>query len=170
MKETMHMPTSAKPIPEGFHTVTPSLVVQGAAKAIDFYKKALGAEELVRMPGPDGKIMHAELKIGDSIIFISDEFPGMGVSKSPQTLGGCTGVLNLYVNDVDKTFQQAISAGGKESMPVTDQFWGDRYGSFVDPFGHAWGVGTHKEDLTAQEMQERMEDFMAKMAQQKKTA
>lgn len=164
------MTISAKPIPEGFHAVTPSLTVRGAAQAIDFYKKALGAEELVRMPGPEGKIMHAELKIGDSIIFLSDEFPGMGVSKSPQTLGGCTGTLNLYVNDVDQIFKQAIAAGGKETMPVADQFWGDRYGTFVDPFGFAWGVGTHKEDLTAEEMNQRMQDFMASMAQKQKTA
>lgn len=161
------MTTSAKPIPEGFHSVTPSLTVRGASQAIDFYKKALGAQELVRMPGPDGTIMHAELKIGDSIIFISDEAPGRGVNKSPQTLGGCTGSLNIYVANVDETFKQAIAAGGKETMPVADQFWGDRYGSFVDPFGHTWGVGTHKEDLNAQEMQERMQAFFKSMAQQK---
>lgn len=163
------MPTPT-PIPDGFHTVTPSLTVRGAAQAIDFYKKALGAQELVRMPGPEGKIMHAELKIGDSVIFLADEFPGMGVSKSPQTLGGCSGTLNLYVNDVDQVFKQAISAGGKETMPVADQFWGDRYGTFVDPFGFAWGVATHKEDLTAEQMKKRMEDFMASMAQKQKTA
>jgi PhnB protein len=161
------MTISAKPIPEGFHSVTPSLVVRGAAQAIDFYKKALGAEELVRMPGADGTIMHAELKIGDSIIFISDEAPGRGVTKSPQTLGGCTGALNIYVANVDQVFKQAIAAGGKEAMPVADQFWGDRYGTFVDPFGHSWGVATHKEDLTAQEMQKRMQDFFNSMAKQK---
>ena len=161
------MPTSAKPIPEGFHTVTPSLVVQDAARAIDFYKKALNAQEISRMAGPDGKIMHAELKIGDSIIFLSDEFPGMGATKSPQTLGGCTGSLNIYVNNVDDVFKQAISAGGKESMPVADMFWGDRYGSFTDPFGHVWGVGTHKEDLTAKEVEQRAKDFFASMAQRK---
>lgn len=161
------MPTSAKPIPEGFHTVTPSLTVRGAAQAIDFYKKAFGAQELVRMPGPDGKIMHAELKIGDSIIFLSDEMPGMGASKAPQTVGACTGAINLYVNNVDDVFKQAIAAGGKEVMPVADQFWGDRYGNFVDPFGHVWGVGTHKEDLTAEQMQQRMQDFFASMAKQK---
>lgn len=161
------MPTSAKPIPEGFHTVTPSLVVQDAARAIDFYKKALNAQEISRMAGPDGKIMHAELKIGDSIIFLSDEFPGMGATKSPQTLGGCTGSLNIYVNNVDDVFKQAISAGGKETMPVADMFWGDRYGSFTDPFGHVWGVGTHKEDLTAKEVEQRAKDFFASMAQRK---
>lgn len=161
------MPTSAKPIPEGFHTVTPSLVVQDAARAIDFYKKALNAQEISRMAGPDGKIMHAELKIGDSIIFLSDEFPGMGATKSPQTLGGCTGSLNIYVNNVDDVFKQAIAAGGKEAMPVADMFWGDRYGSFTDPFGHVWGVGTHKEDLTAKEVEQRAKDFFASMAQRK---
>jgi PhnB protein len=161
------MTTAKKPIPEGFHSVTPGLVVRGAAQAIDFYKKALGAQELVRMPGADGTIMHAELKIGDSVIFISDEVPGKGVTRSPQTLGGCTGTLNIYVPNVDQVFKQAIAAGGKESMPVADQFWGDRYGTFTDPFGHSWGVATHKEDLTAEEMQQRMQEFFAGMAKQK---
>lgn len=160
------MPASVKPIPEGFHTVTPSLVLRDAAKAIDFYKKALGAEELVRMPSPDGKILHAELKIGDSIIFLSDEMPH-SAAKSPQTLGGVTGVLNLYVEDVDKSFQQALDAGAKVAMPVADQFWGDRYGSLTDPFGYTWGLGTHKEDLNPQQMQERMKTFFAQMAQRK---
>jgi PhnB protein len=164
------MAISQKPVPEGFHTVTPSLVVRDAAKAIDFYKKALGAQELMRMPGPDGKIMHAELKIGDSIIFLSDENPQMGNVKSPQTLGGCTGVLNLYVPNVDERFKQAIASGGKESMPVADQFWGDRYGSFVDPFGYTWGVATHKEDLNPQEIGERAQEFFASMERQRKTA
>jgi PhnB protein len=164
------MAISQKPVPEGFHTVTPSLVVRDAAKAIDFYKKALGAQELMRMPGPDGKIMHAEFKIGDSIIFIADENPQMGNVKSPQTLGGCTCVLNVYVPNVDELFKQAISAGGKESMPVADQFWGDRYGSFVDPFGYSWGVATHKEDLKPQEVEERAQEFFASMERQRKTA
>jgi PhnB protein len=163
------MTASSNPVPKGFHTVTPSLIVRGAAEAIEFYKKALGAEELMRMTGPDGKIGHAELKIGDSVIFISDEFPNMGVARSPQTLGGCTGTLNLYVRDVDATFKQAVSAGGKTTMPVADMFWGDRYGTFSDPFGHHWGLGTHKEDLTAEEIDERAKAFYASMAQ-KKTA
>jgi PhnB protein len=163
------MTASSNPIPKGFHTVTPSLIVRDAAKAIEFYKKALGAEELMRMTGPDGKIGHAELKIGDSIIFLSDEFPNMGVARSPQTLGGCTGTLNLYVPDVDTTFQKAVSAGGKTAMPVADMFWGDRYGTFIDPFGHHWGLGTHKEDLTPQEIDQRAKEFYASMAQ-KKTA
>ncbi len=162
------MAISSKPVPEGFHTVTPSLIVRGAADAIEFYKKAFGAQELMRMAAPEGRIGHAELKIGDSIIFLADEFPNMG-SKSPQTLGGSTGTLNIYVKDVDTTFQQAIAAGGKATMPVADMFWGDRYGTFVDPFGHSWGVGTHKEDLTPQEIEERAQAFYASMAA-KKTA
>ena len=164
------MTTSVKPIPEGLHTVTASLVVRDAAKAIEFYKKALGAQERLRMPSPDGKIMHAELKIGDSVIFISDENPQMGNIKSPQTLGGCTGSLNVFVPDVDELFKQALAAGGKEAMPVADQFWGDRYGSFIDPFGYSWGIGTHKEDLTPKELGERAQQFFASMATQRKTA
>lgn len=163
------MAVSTKPIPEGFHTVTPALVVRDAAKAIDFYKRALGAQELVRMPGPDGKIMHAELKIGDSVIFLSEEMPMPGAVKSPQALGGSTCTLNVYVPNVDEQFKQAIAAGAKESMPVADQFWGDRYGSLVDPFGHSWGLATHKEDLSPKEMGERAQQFFASMAQ-KKTA
>ena len=163
------MATTVKPIPEGFHTVTPSLIVKDAAKAIDFYKRALGAQELVRMPGPDGKIMHAELKIGDSIVFLGEENPQMKV-KSPETLGGCTGTLHIYVADVDEQFRQAINAGGRESMPVADQFWGDRYGTFVDPFGYSWGIGTHKEDLTPEQMNKRTQEFFANMAAQRKTA
>jgi PhnB protein len=162
------MATNVKPIPEGFHSVTPSLVVRGAAQAIDFYKKALGAQELMRMPGPDGKIMHAELKIGDSVIFLSDEVHGMGLCKSPQTLGGCSGTLNVYVPDVDRVFKQALDAGGKQAMPVEDMFWGDRYGTLTDPYGYVWGIATHKENLSGQEVQERAKEFFATMA--KKTA
>jgi PhnB protein len=161
------MTTSARPIPEGFHTVTPGLVVRDAAKAIEFYKKALGAQELMRMPGPDGKIMHAELKIGDSVVFIADENPQMGNIKSPQTLGGCTAVLNIYVPNVDELFKQAVAAGGKEFMPVADQFWGDRYGSFVDPLGYSWGVATHKEDLSPKEMGERAQEFFSSATKRK---
>ena len=163
------MTTAKKPIPEGFHSVTPAIVVKDAAKAIDFYKKALGAQELVRMPGPDGKIMHAEIKIGDSIIFLGEEMPMPGNIRSPQTLGGSTCTLNVYVPNVDEQFKQALAAGGKESMPVADQFWGDRYGTLTDPFGYTWGIATHKEDLSPEEMKVRMEEFFASMAQ-KKTA
>ncbi len=160
------MPVSK--IPKGFHSVTPSLVVRGAAQAIDFYKKALGAQELMRMAGPDGKIGHAELKIGDSIIFVTDESPQMG-TKSPQTLGGNAGSLYLYVEDVDNAFRRAVDAGGKTTMPVSDMFWGDRFGSFVDPFGHSWGLSTHTQDLSEPEIEKRAADFYAQMAQ-KKTA
>ena len=160
------MARAAKPIPQGFHTVTPSLVVQNAAKAIDFYKKALGAQERTRMASPDGKISHAELQIGDSIVFLSDEMPNLG-SKSPQSVGTNTGGLFLYVEDVDRDFKRAVDAGGKSTMPVADMFWGDRYGTFVDPFGHTWSLATRKEDLTQREMEERAKDYYAQMAQKK---
>jgi len=157
-------------IPAGYHTVTPSLFVRNGAEAIDFYKQALGAEERSRMAGPDGKIGHAELKIGDSIIFLSDENPTFG-TKSPQSLGGISGALYLYVEDVDKAFQRAIDAGGKVKMPVADMFWGDRAGNFVDPYGHSWTLSTHTQDLTAQELEEGAKKFYAQMAQgQKKSA
>jgi len=165
------MKKSTQPIPPGFHTVTPSLIVRNAAEAIEFYKKALGAQELMRMAGPDGKIGHAELKIGDSIIFLTDENPSMGC-KSPQTLGGTAGSLHLYVEDVDKAFQRAIDVGGKVTMPVADMFWGDRFGNFVDPYGHNWGLSTRTQELTQQEVEKGAKDFYAQMAQQaqKKTA
>jgi|SRR5882724_1211672 len=153
------MTTHVKAIPEGFHSVTPGLVVRDAAKAIEFYKKALGAYEVMRMLGPDNKIVHAQLRIADSIIFISDELPNMGNLKSPQSLGGCTAVLNVYVPNVDELFKQAIAAGGRETMPVTDQFWGDRHGSFVDPFGLTWGLLTHKEDVSPRQLEERAQEF-----------
>jgi len=163
------MTASKHPIPKGFHSVTPTLTVLNAAEAIEFYKKALGAEELVRMQGPDGKISHAEIKIGDSIVFIGEEMPNMG-NKSPQTVGAATGGLHIYVEDVDKAFARAVAAGGKVTMPVTNMFWGDRYGTFHDPFGHSWGIGTHIEDVSEEELERRMKAFYAEMAQQKKTA
>ncbi len=163
------MTASKHPIPKGFHSVTPTLTVRNAAEAIEFYKKALAAEELVRMQGPDGKISHAEIKIGDSIVFIGEEMPNMG-NRSPQTLGAATGGLHIYVEDVDKAFARAVAAGGKVTMPVTNMFWGDRYGTFHDPFGHAWGIGTHIEDVSEEELERRMKAFYAEMAQQKKTA
>jgi len=161
---------AVKPIPPELHSVTPGLVVRGAAQAIEFYKKALGAQEISRLPGPDGKIMHSELRIGDSVIFVSDEVPGVGNTKSPQTLGGCTSTLSVFVPNVDQVFKQAIAAGGKETMAVADQFWGDRYGTLTDPFGYVWGIGTHKEDLSTDELQKRARDFFANMQQQRKTA
>ena len=166
------MPATVNPIPKGFHTVTPSLCVRNAADAIEFYKKALGAKELVRMKTPDGRVMHAELQIGDSIIFLSDEFPEMGKTRAPQTLGGVTGVLNLYVEDVDTSFKRAVDSGASATMPVPDMFWGDRYGTITDPFGQMWGLATHKEDVSPQELEKRSQDFFGQMAKraQKKTA
>ena len=156
------------PIPEGFHTLTPHLVVRGAAEAIEFYKKALGAQERSHMLGPDGKVMHAELQIGDSIVFLADEMPTPNGAKSPQTVGASTITLHLYVPDVDGAFKRAIAAGGKETMAVADQFWGDRYGTFTDPFGHTWGIATRKEELSRQEVEERAKEFFANM--RRKTA
>ena len=153
----------AKPIPEGYHTLTPYLRVKGGEAAIEFYKKAFGAELRGKMPGPDGKtIMHAELKIGDSIIMLADECPEMG-GKSPLSLGGTGLGLHVYVNDVDAAFKRAVDAGAKVKMPVSDMFWGDRYGQLQDPFGHEWSIATHKEDLPAQEIQKRGMEFMKKM-------
>jgi PhnB protein len=164
------MKPAKRPIPEGYHTITPSLFVRNAADAIEFYKKALGAQELMRMKNPDGKIGHAEIKIGDSIVFLSEEMPNMG-AKSPQTLGGASGSLYLYVEDADKSFKQAIQAGGKEKMPVTDMFWGDRYGQFIDPYGHTWGLSTRVKDMTEQEMADGAKAFFSQMEQaQRKTA
>jgi uncharacterized glyoxalase superfamily protein PhnB len=153
----------AAAIPRGYHTVTPHLTVRGAADAIDFYTRAFGARERGRMPLPDGKtIMHAELQIGNSIVFLADEFPDMGC-RAPQTLGGATGTLHLYVRDVDRAFQRAVAAGAEVRMPVTDMFWGDRYAKVADPFGHEWGLATHKEDLSAREIGRRAEAFFSRM-------
>jgi|SRR5262245_25051630 len=153
--------TKAKnPIPEGLHSLTPQLVVKGASQAIDFYKKAFGAVEKVRMPGPNGKIMHAQLKIGDSSLFVNDEMPGM---EGDVSAGGSSVVLTLYVPDCDATFKQAVAAGAKVTMPLADQFWGDRYGHLKDPYGQIWAIGTHKEDLTPAEMEERGRQAMADM-------
>jgi PhnB protein len=155
---------AVKPIPDGYHTATPYLIVQNASKAIDYYKKAFGATELMRMPGPGGKIVHAELKVGDSPIMLSDEHPEMG-HRSAQTLGGTPVGIMLYVNDVDAVFKQAISAGGTVQRAVEDQFYGDRSGTLVDPFGLNWTVATHKEDVPPQEMEKRMQEFMKKQPQ-----
>ena len=154
----------AKAIPDGYHTATPYLTVKGAAKAIEFYKQAFGAQEVTRMPGPDGQsLMHAEIKIGDSHIFLSDEFPGMA-AKSPHTVGAVTASVHLYVEEVDAFFSKALAAGAQVRMPVMDMFWGDRYGRLVDPFGQEWGIATHKEDLSIKELQQRSQAFNAEMA------
>ena len=161
------MAKRTKAIPGGYYTITPHLSVRGAARAIEFYKRAFGAKELMRMPGPDGKtIMHAELKIGDSIFFLNDEFPDMGC-PSPQSLGGTPSALHLYVKDVDAAFNRAVAAGAQVRMPVSDMFWGDRYGKIIDPFGHEWGIGTHKEDLTPEEIRKRGEAFFKQMPKKK---
>jgi PhnB protein len=163
------VPSQVKPIPQGFHTATPYLTLNDAARAIDFYKRAFGAQEVMRMNGPGGKIGHAEIKIGDSIIMLADEMPGSG-SRSPQSLSGTTAGIFLYVENADAVFNQAVSAGAKVEAPLADMFWGDRFGSLKDPFGHSWSVATHKEDVAPAEMSKRMQEFAAKMAEQTKSA
>jgi len=151
------MKNATKSIPDGFHTLTPHLVVKGASKAIEFYKKAFGAKELKRMAGPDGKsIIHADLQIGDSHLLLVDEFPEMN-ARGPQSFGGSPVSIHMFVEDVDVAFEQALAAGAEVRMPLADQFWGDRYGVLADPFGHIWSLATHKEDLTPEEIGERMQ-------------
>jgi PhnB protein len=149
-----------KAVPAGFHSVTAQLTVRDAPGAIDFYKRALGARELMRMAAPDGTIMHAELRIGDSVVFVTDEFPDQG-KRSPLSLGGATGSLHVYVPNVDAAVKRAVAAGARATMPVTDMFWGDRYGQLTDPFGHDWGLATHKEDVTPAQMKKRATEFFA---------
>jgi PhnB protein len=158
----------AKPIPDGYHTVTPYLSVHDAAKAIDFYKRAFDATEVHRMAGSHGKITHAEIKIGDSIVMLADEMSG-SECRSPQALGGTTTSIFLYVKDIDAVYNKAIAAGAKSTMPPGDMFWGDRFGKIADPFGHSWSLATHKEDVAPDEMQRRAEAFMAKMAESRNT-
>jgi PhnB protein len=147
---------AVKRVPDGYHRVTPHLVCRNAAAMIEFYKKAFGAVELGRAPGPDGKsIMHAAIKVGDSIVFLNDEFPEMG-AQSPLATKGTPVTLHLYVDDADKQFQQALSAGAEVVMPLADQFWGDRYGIVRDPSGHQWSIGSHIEDLSPEQIKERM--------------
>ena len=148
------MAASVKPIPEGYHSVTPYLIVSDAAGAIEFYKKAFGATELVRMPAPGGRVGHAELRIGNSRVMLADEFPDMG-ARSPKAFGGSPVSLHLYVDDVDAVAKRALAAGAKELRPVKDQFYGDRLGSVTDPFGHIWHISTHKEDLSPEELKRR---------------
>ncbi|SAK64225.1 glyoxalase/bleomycin resistance protein/dioxygenase superfamily protein [Caballeronia temeraria] len=146
---------AVKPIPEGMHSLTPHLVCAGAAEAIEFYKRAFGAVELGRMPAPDGKLMHAMVKIGDSTLMLVDEFPQFG-SVGPKALKGSPVTIHLYVEDADATVKQAEAAGAKVTMPVADMFWGDRYGRLEDPFGHQWSVATHTRDMTPEEMKQAM--------------
>ncbi len=149
----------ARTIPDGYSSVTAYLIVKGADEALEFYKKALGAEERFRMPGPDGKLMHAEMRLGDSIVMVGEENPNLG-AVGPKTLGGVGVSLHLYVNDVDTAFTKAVEAGCEAKIPPSDMFWGDRYSKVEDPFGHQWGIATHKEDLSPDEMNRRMVEAM----------
>jgi len=154
MKGEHFMASKVNPIPDGYHTVTPYLIIKGAAAAIDFYKRAFGAVELFRMGGPEGKVGHAEIKIGDSPIMLADENPEME-ALSPQTIGGTPFSIMLYVEDVDAMFKQAIAAGGEQIRPVADQFYGDRTGGLKDPFGFQWWIATHVEDVPPEELERR---------------
>ena len=162
------MTNKVKPVPEGYHTATPYLIFQDAAPAIDFYKKAFAATEIMRMNGPDGKVSHAEIKIGDSVIMLGSA-PGNDLA-TPQKLNGSSVSIFLYLPDVNSTFRQAVSAGAKAVQPLEDMFWGDRFGRLVDPFGHSWSLATHVEDVAPAEMGKRAQEAAAKMAQQAKAA
>ena len=151
---------AVKPVPAGYHTVTPYLTVDDGFRALEVYKRAFGAKETVRMPGPGGTLMHAELRIGDSLVMLSDEVPGQSTCKAPTSLGGTTGAIFLYVPDVDAAFRRAVAAGCKSLMPPTDMFWGDRFGKLEDPFGNQWCMATHTEDVTPTEMKRRMQSAM----------
>jgi PhnB protein len=148
-----------RPIPEGYHTATPYLIIKGAAAALEYYKKAFGAREIMRFATPGGMIGHAEIKIGDSTIMLADEHPDMGY-RSPKSLGGSPVSILLYVEDVDRWFERAIAAGGKVERPLANQFYGDRTGVLVDPFGHVWSIATHVEDVSAEEMDRRVKAKM----------
>lgn len=150
------MATAVKPVPEGYHTVTPYLIITGAAAAIEFYKKAFGATEVMRMADPNGRVGHAEIMIGDSHVMLADEDTARGI-RSPRTIGGSPMSILLYVPDVDATVSRAVAAGAKITRPVEDQFYGDRMGGIEDPFGHSWSIATHKEDISPDEMKRRAE-------------
>jgi PhnB protein len=145
---------AVKPIPEGYHSVTPYLYAKGAAQAIEFYKKAFSATERMRIAHPDGRVGHAEIQIGDSIIMLADEFPEID-ARSPQSLGGSPVSIHLYVDDADTMFNRAVAAGARVKRPLADQFYGDRLGGIEDPFGHTWWISTHKEDLSPEEIEKR---------------
>ena len=154
------MAGKVKAVPDGYHTVTPYLRIRGAAEAIEFYRRALGAVETVRMAMPDGRVGHAELKIGDSVIMLADEFPEMNI-RGPQTLGGTSVSFCIYLEDSDAAFRRAVDAGAKVLRPVQDQFYGDRSGTVVDPYGHEWTLSTHKEDLSPEEFKKRADAALA---------
>jgi len=152
-----------KTVPKGFRTATPSLIIDGAAKAIEFYKKVFNAKEIVRMDLPDGRVGHAEIKIGNSIIMLGDEWPDMSV-RSPKSIGGSGSAIFLYVRNCDRIFKRAVKAGATVIMEPADQFWGDRMAKITDPFGHVWGIATHKEDMTPEEANRRGAEWMASQA------
>ena len=158
MKEDNRTQLSVKPIPEGMHTVTPHLVCAGATEAIEFYQKAFGATELSRVPGENGKLMHASVRIGDSVVMLNEEMPEWG-AFGPKSLKGSAVTIHLYVENADAVFEQAVAAGARVTMPLDDMFWGDRYGKVEDPFGHQWSIGTHVRDVTPEEMQKAMEQM-----------
>jgi uncharacterized glyoxalase superfamily protein PhnB len=160
------MATTKGRVPAGYHAVTPYLVIRGAEKAIEFYKKAFGAVERNRMPGPGGLLMHAEISIGDSIVMMSDEMPQMKRWVSPQQLNGTTIALHLYTDDADALFERAVAAGCTVSLPLMDTFWGDRFGKLTDPFGHEWSVATHVHDYTPEQMQKNAEAFFAQFGKE----
>jgi len=151
------MTNTVEPVPEGYHTLTPYLTIRNAAAALDFYKRAFGAEETFRVASPDGKIGHAEIRIGDSAIMLSDEFPEMG-AQGPETIGGSPVMLHLYVENVDALVERAVQAGGKLERPVANQFYGDRGGMITDPFGHKWWIATHVEDVPPDELERRSKE------------
>jgi len=151
---------TVKAQPDGYHSITPYLITHDAAAAIEFYKKAFSATELMRLPGPGGKLMHAELKVGDSPIMLADEFPEMGI-HSAKSIGGSPVTLMIYTADVDAMFAQAIAAGAIEKKPLADQFYGDRSGTIEDPFGHSWTIATHKEDVSPEEIDRRFQGMMS---------
>lgn len=146
------MSTAVKPVPDGMHTVTPHLVCDGAAAAIQFYMDAFGAVELHRMPGPDGRLMHAMIKIGDSPVMLADEFREWG-GTGPKSLGGTPVTIHLQVPNADEVYERALRAGAEIKMPIADMFWGDRYGTVIDPFGHSWSIATHIKDMTREELE-----------------
>jgi len=156
------MPEPVRAVPDGFHTLTPHITVRDADKALEFYKNALGAEVLNVARMPDGKVIHAALRIGDSMLMLNDEFPEMG-GLSPLSTGGAGVTIHIYTENVDEAFNRAVAAGAKVAMPLMDQFWGDRYGIVSDPFGHKWSIATHTKDMSFEEMQRAQEDAMAKM-------
>ena len=162
MPENNFMPEPVKAVPDGFHTLTPHITVRDADKALEFYKNALGAEVLNVARMPDGKVIHAALRIGDSMLMLNDEFPEMG-GLSPLSTGGAGVTIHIYTENVDEAFNRAIAAGAKVAMPLMDQFWGDRYGMVSDPFGHKWSIATHTKDMSFEEMQRAQDDAMAKM-------